>query len=807
MGPNRVIRSLLIGLVVVFFTLAIYVIILIREHQNETQQLSNYNIAWITSQASVEITRFAQRVTAFSSGNRDVDEDEVQLRLDILVNRIETLKSAALQSFLDADPQRRKFVDDLDKTVRKIDGLMPSIADPKVSVEIVKLIDPLDRRAPNLASAAYTYTSDTLVEHQLTLKSLQILFIDMVGGLIACGLGLIVFLVYQNRLANKASRALELLTGDLRVSRDELVKAQADLEARNTDLKIQNQTLLIRDIQLRTQNDRFDAALNNMSHGLLMLDSAGRLDVCNSRFCEIMELERDDLRIGISFVELRDGIQSKFAESIRVFQAVMRATAEHATEGGATRFLHNCEDGRTLLSLCERLPNGGWIATFEDVTERRRVEARVEYMARFDVLTDLPNRATFIEVLQDALSKMDDRNEVQFGLLWLDLNSFKAVNDNLGHDAGDKVLQIMADRLRLCADQHDTVSRFGGDEFAILRRGVRDSGDMAAFAERVMEALSKPFIVQGREIPLGCSIGMTLAPLDGIDPQQLLKNADLALYRAKANRQGMYCFYEPKMDQSEEMRLAMELDLRQALAKDQLEVFYQPIAEISSGKTIGYEALVRWLHPVRGYISPAIFIPMAEEIGLITAIGEWVLRRACSDAANWSDTVSISVNVSTVQLKYGHIARTVEGALESSGLAPSRLILELTESALVGDNADTLKILTELKRFGVCLALDDFGTGYSSLSYLRNFPFDKVKIDKSFIDEINDNPDCLAIVEAIVRLCGILKMGTTAEGVETQAQLDLLASIGCELVQGYLIGRPMPLNAPSGPDRPHVSAA
>ncbi|HBF32778.1 EAL domain-containing protein [Rhizobium sp.] len=794
MRPSRAIRSLLIGLVIVFFALAIYVIVLIREDQNETQQLSNYNIAWITSQASVEISRFSQRLTAFSAGNPDVDEDEVNLRFDILVSRVATLKSAVLQDFVNGDPERRKFIDDLDRAVREIDRLMPLIADRKIASQIITIIDPLDRRAPNLASAAYTFNSDTLVEHQLTLKNLQFLFIDLISGLIACGSALIVFLVYQNRLSNKVSQALEVLTIDLRVSSDELMKAQNDLEARNTDLRIQNETLLIRDIQLRTQNDRFDAALNNMSHGLLMLDNAGKLDVCNTRFCQILGLNSEDLQFGVSFVELRDNPHGKFSEAVRVFQAVMRATSEHASDAGATRFLHHCEDGRTLLSLCEQMPNGGLIATFEDVTERRRVEARVEYMARFDVLTDLPNRATFIEALQEALEGIGNGGNGQFGLLWLDLNSFKAVNDNLGHDAGDKVLQIMADRLRSCANEHDTVSRFGGDEFAILRRGVRDARDMEALAERVMEVLAKPFIVHGREIPLSSSIGMTIAPIDGDDPQQLLKNADLALYRAKAHRQGMYCFYEPKMDHNEELRLAMELDLRQALINDQLEVFYQPIAEISSGKIISVEALLRWRHPVRGYISPTVFIPMAEEIGLITAIGEWVLRRACADASQWPLTMSVSVNVSTIQLRDSNITAAVKGALSSSGLEPSRLILELTESALVGDNDGAFKILTELKASGICLALDDFGTGYSSLSYLRKFPFDKVKIDKSFIDELTGNADCLAIVEAIIRLCGILKMGTTAEGVETQDQLDLLGSIGCELVQGYLIGHPQPFN-------------
>lgn len=790
MRPNIAIRSLLIGLVIVFFSLAIYVVVLIREDQNETQQLSNYNIAWITSQASVEITRFSQRLTAFSAGSPDVDEDEVNLRFDILVSRVATLKSSVLQDFISGDPARRKFIDDLDVAVRKIDTLMPSIADRKVSTQIIEIIDPLDRRAPDLASAAYTFTSDTLVEHQLRLKDLQFLFIDMITGLIACGSGLIVFLIYQNRLSTKVSQELEVLTTDLRISSDELIKAQNNLEARNTDLRIQNETLLIRDIQLRTQNDRFDAALNNMSHGLLMLDSTGRLDVCNTRFCQILGLNSEDLPFGISFVELRDNPNCKFAEAVRVFQAVIRATAEHASVAGATRFLHHCEDGRTLLSLCEQMPNGGWIATFEDVTERRRVEARVEYMARFDVLTDLPNRATFIEALQEALEGVGEGKKGQFGLLWLDLNSFKAVNDSLGHDAGDKVLQVMADRLRSCAHENDTVSRFGGDEFAILRRGVRDARDLEVFAESVMEALGKPFVVHGREMPLSSSIGMTIAPIDGTDPQQLLKNADLALYRAKAHRQGMYCFYEPKMDHNEELRLAMELDLRQALTQDQLEVFYQPIADISTGKIICAEALLRWRHPVRGYISPTVFIPLAEEIGLITAMGEWVLGRACADAAQWPENVNVSVNVSTIQLRDSNIMAAVKGALNRSGLEPSRLILELTESALVDDNEGAFKILTELKASGIRLALDDFGTGYSSLSYLRKFPFDKVKIDKSFIDELTVNADCLAIVEAIIRLCGILKMGTTAEGVETQDQLDLLKAIGCELVQGYLIGHP-----------------
>ena len=788
MGRKHFIQTSLAALISVFLALAGYVVVLMYQHQKEIDQLSNYNLAWIASQTAVEVTRFNQRVTAFAAGRPDVDEDEVQLRFDILVSRVDTLKVGSVREFVEAAPERKSFVETLDAAIQKIDQLMPRVAEPGVAAQISKIIEPFDRQTAPLASSAYAYVSEQVLSYQKSMRELQYLFVQIVAGLIACGAGLIVFLLYQNAIARRASAALEVSTRELRSSKLELEDAKNEVDLRNAELNIQNRTLLTRDIQLRTQNERFDAALNNMSHGLFMLDGSGRMAVCNARYLEIVGLGTEDLPAGVDADELRDDPSGKLSECVRIFDAVNRTRSEGALADVSRRFMHGCEDGRTLSVACQRLGQGGWIATLEDVTERRRAEARVEYMAHHDALTDLPNRATFMDAMHAAIGAHDAKG-VRFALLSLDLDRFKIINDTLGHDAGDKVLQIVGQRLRDCVRDGDVVARFGGDEFAILQDNISSRSDMLALARRVIETISAPFPVNGRELRLGTSVGMTFAPEDGRDPEQLLKNADIALYRAKSMERGTCCFYEAEMDRVDELRLATEVDLRQALNRGELEIYYQPIASIGSGDVNGYEALLRWKHPVRGFISPAVFIPLAEDIGVITSMGEWVLRQACVDAASWPG----SLNVSSIQLRNSNILATVVRALADSGLQPSRLILELTESSLIEDTEATMAILKHIRELGVKIALDDFGTGYSSLSYLRKFAFDKVKIDKSFVDEVTVDGDCLAIIESIVRLCSILKTGTTAEGVETSEQLEKLVSIGCTEVQGYLIDRPKPL--------------
>jgi diguanylate cyclase (GGDEF)-like protein/PAS domain S-box-containing protein len=426
----------------------------------------------------------------------------------------------------------------------------------------------------------------------------------------------------------------------------------------------------------------------------------------------------------------------------------------------------------------------------EDVTERRAIEARIVHMAHHDTLTDLPNRSFFRERLTSVLeSQSGDPGAV----LYIDLDGFKGVNDTLGHAAGDALLRAVADRLRACVREEDTVARLGGDEFVVLQACAPSPEAASRLAARLIEQLTQPFPIQGQTVTIGASLGIARLPSDGSTPDLLLHNADLALYQAKAEKRGTFRFFETEMNDRAQGRRAIERDLRQAFTTGSLELFYQPLLNLREGRVSACEALLRWRHPERGFVSPAEFIPIAEETGLITPIGEWVLRRACLDAAAWPDEIKVAVNLSPVQFRQSELVSMVVSALAVSGLRPDRLELEITESVLLADSETNLAILHQLRALGVRIAMDDFGTGYSSLSYLRTFPFDKIKIDQSFVRELGISAHCAAIVRAVIRLGIDLGITTVAEGVETAEQRDHLQREGCDEMQGYLFSRPVPL--------------
>ena len=379
-------------------------------------------------------------------------------------------------------------------------------------------------------------------------------------------------------------------------------------------------------------------------------------------------------------------------------------------------------------------------------------------------------------------------------MLCLDLDRFKEVNDALGHTVGDTLLKAVAGRLKGCVRETDTIARMGGDEFVILQCAASQPFDATSLATRIIEALSAPFIVQEHQIVIGASVGIALSPLDGTEPEQLLKNADIALYRAKSEGRGTYRFFEKGMDVRMQARRTLEMDLRKALVEGEFELYYQPIHDLARDALCGFEALLRWNHPKRGMVSPAEIIPLAEETGFIVPVGEWVLREACAAAAKWPDHLKIAVNLSPKQFKSRNLVQSVVNAIVASGLNPARLELEITETVLLHDSAATLETLRKLQNFGVRIALDDFGTGYSSLSYLRSFPFDKIKIDRSFINGLSDgSAEAVAIVRAMSQMGLSLGMSTTAEGVETAAQLDIVRAEGCTEVQGYLYSPPKPI--------------
>lgn len=426
-----------------------------------------------------------------------------------------------------------------------------------------------------------------------------------------------------------------------------------------------------------------------------------------------------------------------------------------------------------------------------DVTERKQAEARIAHMAHHDALTDLPNRVLFRERMAKALEQRG-RGDTSMGVLCLDLDNFKLVNDTLGHPLGDRLLEAAAARIERTVREGETAARLGGDEFAILVPELSAPEELGALARRLIEVVGEPYKIEDLVVTVGTTIGIAVAPGDGDDADLLLRNADMALYRAKADGRGTYRFFEPDMDARAQARRQLEIDLRTAVAEESLEVHYQPLVELSTGNIVGLEALLRWPHPTRGQIPPSEFIPLAEETGLISPLGNFVLRRACADAKTWPEQVKLAVNLSPLQFRVGNVLLTVKEALEESGLEPGRLDLEITESVLLEKTDQVIACLHALRALGVRISMDDFGTGYSSLSYLRSFPFDKIKIDRSFVRNLQENTSTLAIVRAVLGLASGLDMKVVAEGIETKQDLACLEAEGCKEGQGFFFSRALP---------------
>jgi diguanylate cyclase (GGDEF)-like protein len=521
-----------------------------------------------------------------------------------------------------------------------------------------------------------------------------------------------------------------------------------------------------------------------------MFDAAMRLIVYNARYHEMYGLAPGEIAPGcdLRHMLIHRAAHGNFSADPDVYIADLRAQLERGLPFGGVTHL---ADGR-VISVCNQpMANGGWVAVHEDITERQRAEAKVAHMARHDALTDLPNRAFFSEELEKLLARQRAGGSA-FNVFIFDLDLFKAVNDSLGHPIGDELLKAIARRLHRKEFAGCTAVRIGGDEFAVLQSDEGDPRENAiVLAKRLQAALCEPYRIEGHQIVIGISIGVALAPEHGTSQIELMKNADLALYRAKAGRLG-YLIFEPEMNAEASLKRELAVDLREALAAQQFVLHYQTIIDVPHRRVCGAEALVRWNHPTRGLLGPDKFIPLAEELALIIPIGEWILRQACHDAAAWPEHVKIAVNLSPVQFRSGNLLNCVTEALVTSGLSPRRLELEVTESVLLDATAESLAVLHQLKATGVAIVLDDFGTGYSSLSYLRIFPFDKIKIDKSFVAEFSSRADCAAIVCAVTGLGRSLQLDTTGEGVETAEQFELLRAAGCSQVQGFLFDRPVP---------------
>ena len=539
----------------------------------------------------------------------------------------------------------------------------------------------------------------------------------------------------------------------------------------------------------RKEEQLLRTVLNNMTQGVLMFDSETRLIFCNQRYTEMYGLSADVATPGCRLRELLDH-RIKGGSFSDDPDAYLERLKDGIAEGKPFNRIVSLTDGRVFSVLSKPIAGGGWLATHEDITERQRSEERIAHMARHDALTDLPNRVLLRERLDHELKRVK-RGEC-LAVMCLDLDQFKGVNDALGHPVGDELLKLVSVRLRGCTREIDTVARLGGDEFAIIMTQMQQPTDAASLSKRIRESVTKPYQIDGHQIVTDISIGISVAPIDAATPDALLRNADMALYGAKADGRGTFRFFEPEMNTRMRVRRELEMDLRKALHGKEFELHYQPLVNLKSNDVNAFEALLRWDHATRGMVSPAEFIPIAEETGLIVPLGEWVLKTACEEAVNWPDHIKIAVNLSPAQLNNRNLLTMVTEALAESGMSAHKLQLEITETVLLQNTFATLATLHELRRMGVQIALDDFGTGYSSLSYLRSFPFDKIKIDRSFIQDLSNGAEPLAIVNAVAGLARCLNMTSTAEGVETQQQLEALQSIGCTEMQGYLFSRARP---------------
>jgi diguanylate cyclase (GGDEF)-like protein len=546
--------------------------------------------------------------------------------------------------------------------------------------------------------------------------------------------------------------------------------------------------------ELELMNTRFSTALDNMAQGLCMFDGDRRLTVWNDRYVELLNMPAHLLKVGTPLHEI---LTSRVATGMRrkpddpAVKVKVKELLALPPDASRTDELL---DGKIVMLTRQPMAGGGWVTLIEDITERRRAEAEIVHLARHDVLTGLANRAEFNARLEEASRRLK-RNGGSLTVMMIDLDRFKAVNDTLGHLAGDQLLSEVARRLQSTVRDTDVLARLGGDEFAIIQEGGADQREGAVkLALRIIEAISVPFDLNGQQVEVGTSIGIALAPEDGDEPDELLKRADLALYSVKSSGRNDFCLFRNEMLEIVNTQQSAERELREAIAQGQFELHYQPVVDVKTRELCGVETLVRWRHPDKGMIAPDHFIPLAESTGLIVPLGEWILNQACADAANWPADVKVAINISAIQFKKGNLFEVILSALVKTGLQPERLELEITETSLLENQDAHLTTIRQLKNLGLSIALDDFGTGFSSINYLTIFPFDKIKIDKSFTKGILSRADCKAVVACSLALAKGLGIVTTVEGIETEEQFEYMRAAGVELAQGYLFGKPVPIS-------------
>lgn len=776
MGSSHPLKTFLSAAIIVLGFSAVYLSVLILDRQERLAKVSRYNVAWSAGQGVNEFLRLRQRISDLASG--EGSKQEAQLRFQIVKNRLELFRSGEFQPFVLEADDRRTMVESLSKFIHRAEMLIEQVDDPASARAILSEMVPLEGDLIGLAAEANNYGGQQVARDQQELLKLHWTFSALAWGLVLCTFVLIVLLERRNRLLIQAQQKLHALNVTL-------VQAGEDLEKANSAAHAANDELI-------TQNRLFDTALHNMSQGLCMFGEDRRLIVSNRRLATMYGLSPELLPPGstledIKLLTIRTGICSQdLAENIYSEQLRLIAQKERGT------LLQELSDGRVISILHQPMNNEGWVATYDDITERHRAEVQMVHMARHDALTNLPNRILLRDRMVSELARCQ-RHQRSAAVFCLDLDHFKKVNDTLGHSMGDRLLCEVAARISTIIRREDTVARLGGDEFVILQADVTQPADVDQLAQRIIRVLSEPYDLDGHQVVIGVSVGIAVTSGIADDPDTLLKNADLALYGAKEAGRGTYRFFQPEMDACLQRRRTIELDLRAADFDQEFDVVFQPIVNIHTLQVTTLEALLRWPGCRHGPVETEEIIAIAEDTGLIVNLGEWVLERACRAAENLPGELNFAVNLSPTQFLRGDVVGMVSRVLAATGFPASRLELEVTETLLLEDSHRSSCALRGLRAMGVRISLDDFGTGYSSLGYLRKYTVDKIKIDRSFVEQISTNHDHMAIVHAIVSLAHALGMKTTAEGIETEDQLEMVRATGCDEVQGYLFSPPKSL--------------
>ncbi len=766
--PPKVLQRVLAAVAFLLMLAAGFTSVAIFQRQAALQKISRYNAAWTVSQAAAEFLELERILASYGLARSDITFEDVQLRLDIMFSRLDIFEAGtraefgqgrSLRQFIRHDPRNEETIRMLRAGLESVDQMISRDGASLDITSALQALAPLNAEMTGLTSRAAAYGGELAGKDRRELARLHLVLSGLTSGLIVCGILLILLLWRQNKHVREAHEVLQTTAGKLEDAHRNLI----------------------------LQNQRFDAALNSMSQALCTCDASGRLIVFNEKFAGLLGAAPHEL----AGKSLQDAIASaRQGSQPSVLEPILREQARLIEGRRKGSFTLDLPDERAFAVSHEPIADGGWLATYEDVSERRQAEARIFHMAHHDALTDLPNRVLVRKKLMDRCAAPLSRDSVD--ILLLDLDGFKEVNDTLGHDIGDQMLKEVAKRLRSCVGEDRLVGRLGGDEFAVLLPSGSTPEQATEVARNIQASISEPFHLDGRKVLVSASIGIAGYKGPHCTPDEMLKHADLAMYQSKADGKDRITHFSQDMEQRLLARKAIESDLREALSRDHLDVYYQSLHDTQSRQIRGFEALVRWRRQGREFVSPAEFIPVAESLGLIDEIGDWVLRKACREAGNWPSDLTIAVNFSPMQFRSGNIVQSVFRALSDTGLSPHRLELEITESVLLEATAATLSTLHQLRQLGVRIALDDFGTGYSSLSYLTTFPFDKIKIDRGFVTDMSTRASALSVIEMIVQLSNKLGMITTAEGVENEEQLRSLQAVGCTQVQGNLLARPRP---------------